>query len=364
MKKIHCFIASLAGGGAEHQISILANLLVQRDYDVTIVTYNDIPDFYTLNGDVKRVRLNVKGNRIRKQLQIISFFLRIKTDCIISFREQMNFISLIPMLFRPKIKYIAGERNYTIGEPTFYLKVNMGFLYRRADYIVPNNYSQEAFLKKNAPHLESKIRTVINYTDLDDFPMLPMPLTCDVVKIGVFARFYKQKNYERFAYAIERLRSITDHRFQVVWYGRFFDSDGSENPGYIEMKTIINNLGINDVLVLKDAVKDVKKEAGVFHCLCLPSIYEGFSNSISEGICLGRPMMVSDVSDNSLMVHNGENGFLFDPNNIDSICNAFLSFFKLSYEEIENMAKRSRSIAESLFDKDQFINSYIKMIEE
>lgn len=48
MKRITCFTSNLTGGGAEHQLTILSNLLAEKGYDVTIVTYNNIPDHYVL----------------------------------------------------------------------------------------------------------------------------------------------------------------------------------------------------------------------------------------------------------------------------------------------------------------------------
>jgi len=38
MKRITCFTSNLTGGGAEHQLTILSNLLAEKGYDVTIVT--------------------------------------------------------------------------------------------------------------------------------------------------------------------------------------------------------------------------------------------------------------------------------------------------------------------------------------
>lgn len=75
-------------------------------------------------------------------------------------------------------------------------------------------------------------------------------------------------------------------------------------------------------------------------------------------------MLVSDVSDNSLMVHEGEFGFLFDPNKTDSIVSAFEKFLTLDRTQIEEMGKRSREIAEKLFDKNEFIESYVNLIEK
>lgn len=364
MKKIHCFIASLAGGGAEHQIAVLSELLYEKGYDVTLVTYNDIPDHYDLPSAIKRVRLNVKGNRFLKQIRIMKYLINIKTDCLISFREQMNFIALWAMMFRPFINVIAGERNFTIGEPTRYLWWNMKLLYRRANYIVPNNYSQENYLIEHAPHLKSKIHTIINYTDLHSFCALPLPPFNEVTYIGVFARFYPQKNYRRFACAVKKLKELNSVKFKIVWFGTFYEKDGSEKIGYKEMREIVKDLDISDVLELRNSVKNVHKEMACFHALCLPSLYEGFSNSIAEGICSGRPMLVSNVSDNSIMVKDGVNGFLFDPKSEEDITMSLLKFIQLPYDKMKDMGNQSRRIAEELFDKENFVDSYIKLIEK
>ena len=63
------------------------------------------------------------------------------------------------------------------------------------------------------------------------------------------------------------------------------------------------------------------------------------------------------------MVHDGDNGFLFDPLNVESIMEGFVKYFETSLEQRVQMGVRSREIAESLFDKNKFIESYIKLIE-
>lgn len=101
---------------------------------------------------------------------------------------------------------------------------------------------------------------------------------------------------------------------------------------------------------------------GEYHAICLPSLYEGFSNSIAEGICSGKPMLVSDVSDNGVMVKDGLNGYLFNPNDCESMCEAFVKMCNASEDDMVAMSKKSREIAEALFDEDRFINEYIKLL--
>ena len=84
MKKITCFTSNLSGGGAEHQLVQLSNFLAEVGYEITIVTYNNIPDHYVLDNRIKRVQLNVDGKpNFLKQWIISRYFWGLKTDCIV-----------------------------------------------------------------------------------------------------------------------------------------------------------------------------------------------------------------------------------------------------------------------------------------
>ena len=362
MKRITCFTSNLAGGGAEHQLSILSNLLADRGYFVTVVTYNNISDHYELDRRIKRVSLNVDGrNNIIKQLIIAKFFLTHKTDCIISYRSVPNFILLLPLYLTMRPKIIVSERNTTIV-PSLREKINYNFLYKRANYIVPNSHTQAAYLLSLNKPWKERVTTIINYTDIDKFSIKSIPESTDVIEIGVFARIFPQKNYERFCYMLSKLKSISNRKFCVYWYGD--RKYGEFAKGSKHIRELIKKCNISDVLKIENSVSNVAEYMNLFHVMCLPSLYEGFSNSISEYICCGKAVLCSDVSDNHIMVHDGVNGFLFDPTDIDSMCNAFCNFFNLSHSQIKEMGIESRKIAEKLFDKDTFIDSYIKLIEE
>ena len=62
MKKIHCYISSLEGGGAERQMAYLCNFLAERGYLVTLVTLLEAEDKYEISPDVQRICLNYKLN--------------------------------------------------------------------------------------------------------------------------------------------------------------------------------------------------------------------------------------------------------------------------------------------------------------
>ena len=364
MKRVICFTESLGGGGAEHQIVILAGALKEKGYDVSIITYADVPDHFLVPDGVKRVRIAEGKSTLIKFLSIFIFFIKIKVDCVISYRKMCNIRALVPLFFRSRrVKVICSERNTTVGHPDLARRFMVHVLYYRADYVVPNSESQKRYMCEENPRLVHKLRTIHNYTDLHHFSVLEFPSDMDIIKVAVFARYSKQKNPLIFAESLCELKKRTNRLFEVHWYGNQESINNGKNKDYLEVEAKVKELAICDVFFLHSAIRDTSKFMNDYHAVCLPSLYEGFSNSIAEAICCGKPMLVSDVSDNAIMVHNGENGFLFDPKQTDSICEAFLRFFSLSLEEMKQMAYKSREIAETLFNKEHFISQYIELIE-
>ena len=369
MKRIICFTESLGGGGAEHQIVLLAGLLEEKGYDVSLVTYASLPDHYDTPKRVNRIDIGftrAKGKMIKaliKAVKVFFFFLRVETDCVIAYRECANLRVLPPLFFRShRIRVVCSDRN-TSKSLSLKHKLLLHVLYRRADFIVPNSNTEAEFIIKHKPELRTKIRIIHNYTDLTHFVFRSLPSDITTLQIGIFSRFSNQKNPFGLAEAISVLKNRTSRPFEVHWYG-FQEADVCDiHSCYSLLIKHIERLRLGNTLMLHPAVKDPANKMEAFHAICLPSFYEGFSNSVAEGICSGRPMIVSNVSDNPLMVHEGENGFLFEPDNITSICKAFLRFFNLSFAQMEQMASKSRRIAEDLFNKELFITNYIDLIE-
>ena len=273
-----------------------------------------------------------------------------------------NFFALLPLLFRRKIKILAGERNFTQNTPTKIERALFNFLYQRADWIVSNSYSQEGYILKLKPQYERKMVVITNYTDTNVYRYLGYPNNT-LIRIGVFGRYSKQKNYRRFAEAVKLLKQKVNIPFIIEWYGNMRFKDLSFNPDFLTFKELVAKYSLEDVLKLNDHVKNVNELMVGFDAICLPSLYEGFSNAISEAICCGKPMLVSNVSDNSLMVKDGVNGFLFNPLDVNDIVNALVKFITLRKEQRQEMALRSREIAVKLFDKQQFLEGYMNLIE-
>lgn len=363
MNKITFLGSGLGSGGAEHQQAQLMNMLVDKGYCVTFASFSDIPDHYNVSPKVKRVWLGIGKSTKRKVLEIEKYMLTVKTDVIIAFSQRMSVLTLFPMLVRPNVKVISSERNFTIGSPDKFEKIlTITGIYRRANFIVPNNYSQARYLAKKMPSIAKKIHVITNYTDVNTY--IPTNfLNNNIPQVGIFCRFEQQKNFHRFIEMLGLLKQRGIHQFHVDWFGNHhFESEGQKNYFEEGLKKI-QEYDVTDMISIHEPTREVEKLIPTFDVLCLPSLHEGFSNSISEYISCGRPVLCSDVSDNSVMVHENENGFLFNPLDVEDMARTFTRFLNTTVEQRRKMSKKSREIAEELFDKEKFINEYIKLIE-
>ena len=342
-------------------MTFLANFLSERGYDVELVTYSDVADCYGVSEKVSRKRLAQNKAVWKKLLSVFYLFQKTKSDCVISFGTRDNCFTLFSLLFRPSVMCIASERCAFWGKKKWHQILNYYFLYRRASVIVTNSHTQRIDIMAAYPRYKDKLITITNYTDTSIYKVSPAPNNSPI-KIGIFCRYMPQKNYVTFAEVVKKLKEKSTIPFHISWYGNIRIGN-KVNAYYEHFCSLVMEYGIEDVLSLNDHTNKVSELLPTFDALSLPSLIEGFSNSISEYICCGKPVLCSDVADNSLMVEDGVNGFLFDPNQADNIVDAYLRFFNLTQQKREQMGINSRKKAEALFDKDRFVDSYIKLLK-
>jgi glycosyltransferase involved in cell wall biosynthesis len=233
-------------------------------------------------------------------------------------------------------------------------------LYRAADAIVPNSFSQTNFIKKNYPGLGNKTYTITNFVDTELFvPALSDGIGVDdnLTKIICVGRVCVQKNVLRFISAIKKVVE-SGIRIKVDWYGY----KGIDLTYFNQCETLVRKEDLGDVFEFHDAITNIADMYPQYNVFCLPSIYEGYPNVVCEAMSCGLPILCSDVCDNGRIVRGDVNGYLFDPLSVDSIANTIIKFAKLPSEKKKNMQIKSREFSVSDFSYNTFVDKYLKLI--
>lgn len=361
MKRILCLIDNLGMGGAERQMIGLALFLKEKGYQVDLVTYYDnvfYSDLVEKKG-LKSVNLHVKNSKWSK-LQAVSRHIKQAGgyDWVIAYKNGPAVIGCMLKMLGAKIRLIVSERN-TNQSISRGDKLKFWF-YRWADYVVPNAFAQERFIKENFPKLSRKTVTITNFTDTEHFKPIEITPNKKLV-IMTAARVAKQKNILNYLEAIRRLKQdgYAD-KVHFDWYGKV--QEGQKAYGE-NCSTKRVELGIADMIEFHPATTNIVKCYQSCDIFCLPSSYEGFPNVVCEAMSCGKPIACSRVCDNPHIVQENANGLFFAPTDVNSIYKGLKRIIDMSRSEREAWGMKSREIAEKLFSQEAFVQKYINLIE-
>ena len=353
-KKVLCLIDDLGPGGAERQMAGLASMLNTRGYVVGVV-YFESKNFFVQqlrdcgvtvkNVDNTRGKINLL-RKIRSEIKVFS------PDVVISYLQSSSIIACILKLTGLKYKLIVSERNTNLSKS---LKDTFRFnLFRVADYVIPNSYSQQKFINDNFPFLKDKNQVIVNFVDTDRFTPIDKQRGTTII---VVATIWPSKNPLGFIKAMKILKD-KGVQFHVKWFGKVADQGG-----YIrECETLIKKLYLQEEIELLDKTQKIAEEYHKADYFCLPSLYEGTPNVICEAMASGLPIICSDVCDNSRYVEDGVNGFLFNPKSPENIAEITEKMLMVTHDQYYAFKVESRKKVVKNLSKGKFINAYLDLL--
>lgn len=353
MNRILCLIESIGSGGAERQLTGLAVMLKQLGHEVEVWYYVKrefyLP-FLQENGVAGRYLPDATSAKTR------FFALRkhIKAyhpDTVISYSTSPSMITCVLKRLGAKFRLIVSERNTT--QQLNRIEKLRFFCYRWADVIVPNSHSQAKFIDDHFPELSSKVKIITNFVDTEKFKPSDEPTPPhEATQMVCVGRLMAQKNLPRFIEAVGRIVAA-GYKLHVDWFGQDL------NDAYSEAchKAIKEN-HLEQNFVFHAPSSDIQYEYQKVDVFCLPSLYEGFPNVLCEAMSCGKPVLCSRVCDNPNIVHEGENGLLFNPLDVNEMAAVIKHYLDTPLEKRIEMGQKSREIALEMFSKDSFIQKY------
>ena len=363
MKKILLFIDNLGSGGAQRQLVNLAVLLKGRGYDVSMLVYSDVP-FFKFRLDENEIPVTVieaKGTW-QRMLRVRKYLRRSGADVVIPFLEIPGFLACFSKMGGAKWKLITNERSAKIS--TFQSRRNRVFNWfeRFSDAKIGNSENAMQLWRKYYPKYSEKYGVIYN----------PVMIPEDVLKrsllhkrkerfrLTVAASYQGLKNPLRVLEAVSLLDDAHRARLDLQWYGKIEVTTG-DTAVYDRAVQLREELGLESCVTLNPDTKEIYEIMAESDAVGLFSTVEGLPNTICEGMMLGKPIVMSTVSDYKVLTEG--NGFYCDPNSVESIRDALASLLDADDATLAQMGKCSREKALRLFDTDVTAGQWVSLIE-
>lgn len=349
--KILCLIDNLGSGGAQRQMTNLALLLQKKGNDIDFVLYGK-DDFFAdvLKSSGIPITIVKNRNKLERVYRVRNYIRKSGVDIVISFLETPNFLACLSAVGKHSWKLIINERSSNLN--SFISKKSRIFKWfaRYCDKIVCNSINGKNLWLKYYPQYKDKLMTIYNTVLVSEPKSQPAAKNASKRKILVAASYQRLKNMDGVIEAVKALPEDFKERLEINWYGQT-EVVPNDTKAYDAAAMKIKDLCLEDTIHFYQPAKDIITKMVEADCVALFSFYEGFPNAICEGMVLSKPIIMSHVSDYTVLVDEN-NGFLCSADDIESIKEALMQFLCATEDELRNMGIASKEKAKLLFDNE------------
>jgi len=337
--KFVLLVDSLGFGGAQRQIVNLAVELKKQGEDVTFICYRK-DDFYRPlleKNNIEPILVSKKGG-ISRALGIRKIIRSLCPDVVVSFMGPPNLYASLASIGKHSWRLVISERiaieDVFCGFKARLLKHIQGHY---ADEIVCNSECAKELWIKHFPKYKNKVKTIYNIIDVPD---IETSVSDDgKCRILVAARYEREKNVIGMIKAVSKLSEQEKKLLEIHWYGKANVAINGVSE-YDRGQDLIKELGLEACIFLHPATNEIYPLIARTDIIGLFSFSEGFPNAIIEGMSYKKPVIMTKVSDYSVLVDDS-NGFLCNPEDEDDITSAIRAVLETTAEQRSLMGQNS-----------------------
>ncbi len=158
---------------------------------------------------------------------------------------------------------------------------------------------------------------------------------------------------------IEAIQRINDKRYHLSIVG-----PTPNEKYYKELKDLIDKSDLQNQVSLIGVVdrERVKDYYSTSNLMILPSVSEGLARVIFESQVAMCPVLVTDAPGMSDIVIDGQTGYVFESNNLDSL-SLKIEYIKNNFDEASLVAKNAKGFILSNYSEDNFKFSFKKLFD-
>lgn len=362
MKKIVLFIDNLGSGGAQRQIVNLGILLRNKGYDVSVLVYADFPFYKSILDKYSIPLVMIDGsNYILRIIKVRAFLRKCGADVVITFLETPGFLGCISKIGGAKWKLITSE--LSAKKETFTDKKNRFYniFERYSDAKVCNSENARKMWEQYYPQYKDKYSVIYNPIILSTEVLEPKKKKSEnKILVTVAASYQELKNPLGVIEALNLLSEEEREKIRIEWYGRKEVVTG-DTAIYENAVQKIKEYKLQDSIQLSAETSNIYQLMIQSDAVGLFSTVEGLPNAICEGMMLGKPIIMSRVSDYKVLADG--NGILCNAESPESIKGALQELLNCSSDKLQEMGKYSQMKAEQLFSEKIVGEQWVDLIE-
>lgn len=184
--------------------------------------------------------------------------------------------------------------------------------------------------------------------------------SCNVSFVFI-ARLIPEKGYRIFTKAACIVKNKHNKNVHFLVIGDF-DEDYPNSITREEVDRDVAN-GYIEYLGTFSNMLEVYSRPGTV--ITIPSYYsEGLNRSLMEACSCGKPIITTNIYGCRETVIDGVNGYLVEPQDVNSLVDAITRYLELNDEQRQQMSLESRKLAESRFDISKVIAVYDDIIAQ
>ena len=305
------------------QISIFTTYKIIKKENIDIVCFQDpVSSFFSI--------LFLKARRTE-----VKIIVETHGDFIETLSLEKNLV--LPRLYK-KLFYIMGK--YSIGKSNIIRAVSSS--------------TEQQVLDIDSSKSVVRFPAWIDFKDFQNIE--PKPLSKDKFNILFIGSVTDRKKPHMIIEAIQR---INDKSYNLSIVGP------APNEKYFkELKDLIDKSDLQNQVSLIGPVdrESVKDYYSTSNLMILPSISEGLARVIFESQVAMCPVLVTDAPGMSDIVIDGQTGYVFKSNNLDSL-SLKIEYINNNYDEASLVAKNAKGFILSNYSEDNFKFSFKKLFD-
>lgn len=345
MKKILMYVDSMnPSGGIERVVSNLANVFVE-EYEVFLLTKDNLPSFYPLDKRVQRSslglkKLSIRSSRIGRLLSFVSRMLKSRRNLRTFLKEKpVDYIYTATVLTSLEIVTLGKQyqRKLVISEHGSFFGYNKVYTWLKK-FVYPKTYALSVPTKLDTETYLSLGYPAHYIPHLSTFKTNVRSSLNNKVVLNV-GRLTSDKNQ---LHLLDIWRELKEAGELNAWKLCIVGSGEEEQM----LRQYIADYALSDCVELMQAITDISKAYLESSLFALTSKNEGFGMVLLEAMSFGVPCISYDCPSGPRdMIINEVNGFLIENRNKEEYLNQLRRILFMNREELCQFGERAFEFA-------------------